>query len=275
MSDEPSRAVIRAADDSRLDAYRMVRDPQLVRRDRRFLAEGRQVVRQLLRAKRFHVESVLVTEAALAHLSADLARWRPTVPCYVTTPRVFEALGGIRFHQGCLALAARPAPELIASFCERVGGDLWVGFDGVGNPDNVGAVFRSADALGASAAVCSTNSCSPLYRKATRTSMGATLRLPFLHAREAWADVLAAVAATGRVVWALTPDGETSIDEAARIDTGPRLLVVGAEGGGVSDATRQSASRHVRIPMRSGMDSLNVAASAAVALYVLGRSHAS
>ena len=262
------------ATDPRLEPYQIVRDPELVKRSRRFLAEGRMLVRRLLEAQCWFVESVLLTPAALADLRPDLERFAADVPCFVLDPDDLSRIGKIRFHQGCLAMAARPQPQSIASFCARQGGPLWIGFDAVGNPDNVGAVFRSARALGVDAALLSSKSCSPLYRKAIRSSMGASLVLPFLHAEEAWADVLSAVRAVGRVVWAVTPEEDAEpIDEALALadPTEERLLVLGAEGDGVGPSTRAHALRRVRIPMRADVDSLNVAAAAAVALYALQR----
>ena len=261
-------------DDPRIAPYHIVRDPQLVRASDCFLAEGRLVVRTLLAEKRFEVESILLTPTALADLQDDVARLAGDVPCYVLDGATLQAVGKISFHQGCLALARRPAGESIHGFLERQAGSLWVGFDGVGNPDNVGAVFRSARALGADAAVASMNSASPLYRKAIRSSMGASLRLPFLHAQAPWAEVLEAVCTSGRVVWALTPDADAQPLEAALRDAPGderRLLVLGAEGDGIGLATRDAAARCVRIPMAVAVDSINVAAAAAIALYALRR----
>lgn len=259
------------AADPRLEPYRILRDPELVRHSQCFVAEGRLVVRTLLASQHWPVQSVLVTPTALEDMRADLERLAADVPCYVLDRAALLAIGKIHFHQGCLAMAERPRTESIGSFCTRQGGPLWIGFDAVGNPDNVGAVFRSARALGADAALLSSTSCSPLYRKAVRTSMGASLLLPFLHATEDWAEVLSTVRNADRVIWALTPDDAGQPLGAALAEADPeeaRLLVLGAEGEGVGAATRAAAHRRVRIPMRADMDSLNVAAAAAIALYV-------
>lgn len=263
---------IRDPNDPRLAPYHIVRDPELVRRSDCFLAEGRHVVRTLLSQRSHAIESLLLTPTALADLEADLHACAPDVPCFVLAPSTLQAIGNISFHQGCLALGRRPAEEPVRRFVARTRGALWVGFDGVGNPDNVGAVFRSARALGAQAALLSENSCSPLYRKAIRSAMGASLVLPFLHAHEDWSAVLAVVRQTRRVVWALTPDEDAQPLDAALASARPdedRLLVLGAEGDGVSAATRSVADRRVRIPMVSQTDSINVAAAAAIALYAL------
>lgn len=260
-------------DDPRLDAYRIVRDPELVKRSHLFLAEGRQLVRVLMASGRWSIESFVMTPTTLDVMRDDLATHAPDTPCFVLSRADIRALGNIDFHQGCLAAAQRPPIQTAADFQQRHDGRLWIGFDAVGNPDNVGAIFRSARALGASAAVLSGTSCSPLYRKAIRASMGASLLLPFLHADAPWDEILDELRAAGRLVWALSPDGDTEIEDALRDapDDARHLLLVGAEGPGLGAASRARADRHVRIRMRADVDSLNVASATALALYLFDR----
>jgi len=262
---------IDSADDARLDDYRIVRDPELVRTSASFLAEGRLVVRTLLRESALRVRSVLCDETALAWLAGELGDAVPVdVPVYVAAAGL-RGVGGWSFHQGCLALGARP-PELPATeLLSRLDDPrLVVGLDGVTNPDNVGAIFRSAAAFGAAGVLLSPACASPLYRKALRTSMGAALTLPFSHGPD-WGEGLASLEAAGFTLCALTPEGSEPLDEVARaLPRGARrALILGAEDSGLSAATLERADRRVRIPMRGGVDSLNVAASAAVALYRL------
>ena len=259
-------------DDPRLAPYRIVRDPELVRRSDRFLAEGRLVVSELLRQAQWPVESVVVTANARAALAVDLAA-RPDVPVLELTAETLTALGKIQFHQGCLALGRRPAPvppaEHVATWSS---GSYGLGLEQVSNPDNVGAIFRSARALGASGIVLSARCASPLYRKALRSSMGAALRLPFAHDARTAPDCWQALRAPDLERVALTTGkGAQPLEAWVRTrDPGRRaMLLLGAEGEGLCDATLAGAETHVTIPMVAGHDSLNVAASAAIALYAL------
>ena len=143
-----------------------------------------------------------------------------------------------------------------------------VGLEAVSNPDNVGAIFRSAAALGAGAVVLGPACASPLYRKAIRSSMGAALRLPFAQVPD-WGAALEALAARDHALLALVadPEAEPLAAAAAGLASATRCtLLLGAEGDGLSPSTLARADRRVVIPMEAGIDSLNVAAAAAIAL---------
>ena len=260
-------------EDPRLADYRTVRDPELVRRHARFLAEGRMVVRTLLTESPLRTHSVLLEEAALAALQDASRSFPPDVPVYVVPPGALSALSGFRFHQGCLAVGERPPARSAAALLDSLPGDapFVVALDGVSNPDNVGAIFRTASALGVHGIVLSPECASPLYRKAIRTSMGAALRLPFSHG-PAWDEAVSGMQARGYLLLALTPASEARrLDDVAVALPGdrPRALLLGAEGLGLRTSSLTAADIRVRIPMSGGVDSLNVAAAAAVALYRL------
>lgn len=260
-------------DDPRLADYRQLRDPQRVRRSGVFLAEGRQVVRILLEERNFELRSLLLTETALAWLQReDLAAY-PGVPAYVLPAGALRAVSGHRFHQGCLAAAARPAPVDAARLLARTTPPprFVVGLEDVTNPDNVGSIFRSAAAFGVDALLLSPSCCSPLYRKAIRTSMGAALRLPFAH-RDPWPETLAALRAARFRILALTARrGAQALDVVARsLAAGDRVaLLFGAEAGGLGPLSLEASEARVGIPMSAGMDCLNVGAAAAIALHAL------
>jgi tRNA G18 (ribose-2'-O)-methylase SpoU len=192
--------------------------------------------------------------------------------------RVFEAstetiraVAGFKFHRGCLALGERgqptPPDEVIAGATPRV----LVALDGVADPDNVGAVFRNAAAFGAAGVLLSAGSADPLYRKAIRVSMGATLSTPFSCVE--WADGLAALKRAGYLLVALTPEPRAEPIEAAfaaRHRSSDRVaLIVGAEGSGLGEESRAAADVRVRIAMAPGVDSLNVATACGIALHRL------
>jgi tRNA G18 (ribose-2'-O)-methylase SpoU len=136
---------------------------------------------------------------------------------------------------------------------------------------NVGAVFRAGAALGMDAVLLSPRCADPLYRRAVKVSMGAVFSVPYSRMTQ-WYDGLAEVRRAGFAILALTPDrGAVALDEVT--PKGKFAVVVGTEGGGLSPRWLSEADIRVRIPMRAGIDSLNVAAAAAVAFYVLGRPH--
>jgi len=167
----------------------------------------------------------------------------------------------------------RPAPIDLAAIIDRLeNASLAVALEEVSNADNVGGVFRNALAFGAGALLLSPGCCDPLYRKAIRTSMAATLRVPFARV-ERWPGGLEAVRAAGFALVALTPAADARDIGAFTADPGrpARIaLVVGTEGAGLSAAAEAMADARVRIPMAPGVDSLNLATATGIALYRIG-----
>ena len=176
-----------------------------------------------------------------------------------------NAIAGFNIHRGCLAVGERlppPAWESLASGARRL-----VILEHVSNADNVGAIFRNAAAFGLDAVLLGPSCTDPLYRKAIRTSMGAALRMPFA-LMEDWPQDLYRLKTGGMSLLALTPSARAeTLDRVA-----PSLrtaVLVGHEGEGLSDAALRASDIQVRIPMASGIDSLNVATAAAIAFYAL------
>lgn len=257
-------------EDERLVDYRGVRDPIRLRDRDCFLCEGRQVLQVLLASTRFRPRSLLITPTTRSWIEATQLEIPPELPVYVVEPALLKQGTGYHFHQGCLAAVERPAPtscdELFAGAVKS--GAPLVMLETVSNPDNVGAIFRTAAAFGCPGVLLDAGSASPLYRKAVRTSMGAALELPFHHGG-AMADHIGAAQVSGLRVLALTPGPEVVSLEDERARTGPRAVLLGSEGRGLSALAASTSDARVRIPMRAGFDSLNVAAAAAVALYRL------
>lgn len=258
------------ADDPRLADFAGLRDPAL-RRAGLFVAETRLVVEQLLAQDHHRVRSVLVTDAACASLRGALDRCAAPPVVYVADVRVLERVAGYAFHRGCLAVAERgperSADALLAGL--GAGACLVLVLDEVSNPDNVGALFRTATAFGVRAVLLSPGSGDPLYRKTVRVSMGSTVRLP--HARIApWPDGLRVVREAGFFVVALTP-GAGDVERFAAPAHGRMALLVGSEGSGLPPDTLALADAAVGIRMAPGVDSLNVAVAGAVALHRLAR----
>ena len=253
--------------DPRIASYREARDGR-VRRAGLFLAEGRLVVRRLLES-RFTVRSVLATRGLLDDLG-DAIGQRPSVQRYEASAETIRVVVGFTFHRGCLALGEEGPPIPAPAVVEPAGSRLVLGLEDVTDPDNVGAVFRNAAAFGAAGLVLSPRCADPLYRKAIRVSMGATLAIAF--ATTDWRDGLRALRAAGYTLMALTPHvGAQSLDAVVADGPAPRRLAVllGAEGAGLSEATHRAADLRVRIAMAPGVDSLNVATACAIALHRL------
>ena len=263
---------INSAGDPRTAAYRDVRDGELIRSRGLFVAEGRLVVRRVVEDKRYRVESVLLNDAALNDLRSTVATLAADVPVLVCDARDLAGIAGYDVHRGCLALVHRPpaarADELIAS------AQTMVVLEGVSNADNIGGVFRNAAAFRVDGVLLSPTCCDPLYRKAIRTSMGTSLRVPFARAGEQdWPGVLTRVRAAGFTSVALTPrqPAETLDAFAARPRASRVALMVGTEGAGLTPAVEAAADHRVRIPIDDGVDSLNLASAVGIALYAISQ----
>jgi tRNA G18 (ribose-2'-O)-methylase SpoU len=254
-------------DDERLGDYRALTDLELRTRweppNGLFIAEGELVLRRALRAG-YRPRSYLV-DAKRADQLADLTN----APVYAATASVLSALTGFHVHRGVLAsFHRRPlsaAPEVLAA-ARRV-----AILEDVNNHTNIGAVFRGAAALGVDAVLLSPTCADPLYRRSVRVSMGEVFAVPYARI-EPWPDGLDQVRQAGFTVLALTPDpGAVPLQ---RLGPGPRArsaLLLGAEGPGLSKQALAASDVPVKIPMRRGVDSLNVAAAAAVAFWELSR----
>jgi tRNA G18 (ribose-2'-O)-methylase SpoU len=177
---------------------------------------------------------------------------------------VMRRLTGFNFHRGCLAIADRPAPLAVETLLDQARCVLVL--EELSDADNVGGVFRNAAAFGVDAVVLSPGCCDPLYRKATRTSMGATLRVPFARMPK-WPDGLHAFDDAGMTLVALTPrEPALTLDEWAGALPNRPAIMLGTEGAGLSAGAERMAASRVRIPIASGVDSLNVSVAAGIAL---------
>jgi tRNA G18 (ribose-2'-O)-methylase SpoU len=255
--------------DPRVEEYANLTDSELVRSRGLFVAEGRLVLARVLRDPRYVVRSLLLSDAAYRALGAAIERLDPTVPVYLAPAGDFARITGVNLHRGCLALVERPRAVAPAELLDQA--RTIVVLEAVANADNIGSAFRNVLALGGDGVLLSPTCCDPFYRKAVRTSMGATLSVPFARVDE-WPDGLDALEARGFTVAALTPHGPAMTLDAfvAARPPGRVALVLGAEGTGLTASTAGWATHTVRIPMREGVDSLNVAVAVAIALHRLG-----
>ncbi|WP_134719063.1 TrmH family RNA methyltransferase [Saccharomonospora xinjiangensis] len=257
------------AADQRLDDFR-----DLTIADRRpdrpggrglVIAEGVVVVRRLL-ASPYPPRAVLGVRRKLDELATDLAGI--DVPVFATSIQTMSDVVGFHLNRGVLAVADR-AP--VPSFDEIAGRSRVLAvLEGVNDHENLGALFRNAAALGVDGVLLGAGCADPLYRRSVRVSMGHVLRVPF--APVPWPEALGDLRRSGFHIAALTPRADAVALRDVRDAGYDRIaLLLGSEGHGLSRAAIDAADSAVRIPMASGVDSLNVATAAAVAFYELTR----
>ncbi len=255
--------------DPRLDGYRDLRDPDLRRASEDtlglFVAEGLAVVARLLESP-YPVVSVAVTPERLGALEHAVGAPALADRAVLVVARpVLDAVVGFPVHRGVLALGRR-LPVVDVDAIDADVRTVLVLEDG-NDHENLGAMARSARALGVDALVLSPRCADPLYRRSVRVSMGEVLRLR-VHRASMWPAGLVALQASGFRVLALTPGPKSVPLDAVVVGAADRVaVVVGAEGPGLSVGALGVADQQVRIPIAPGVDSLNVGHAAAIALH--------
>ncbi len=232
-----------------------------------FVAEGAIVIGHLVRSP-YRVRSFLVTDRGLRAIEPVIAG--VDAPVYLATQPMMEAIAGFRFHRGSLAAADRRALPEAAALAADARRLLLV--EGVGDNENLGALFRNAAGFGVDAVLLDPTTADPLYRRSVRVSAGHVLRMPFARMPDWPGGAVAGLQALGFEVVALTPSASADDDLRALPPHPRRALLVGAEGAGLSPAALAAADRQVRITMAPDVDSLNVATAAAIALHHLAES---
>lgn len=256
---------IKDPEDPRVADYRDIQERDLVGRRELFVAEGEVVLRALLRSSRFGARSLLLASGRDVRLAAVLEGVAADTPVYVADEAVMNAVAGFHIHRGILAIGARTAAiEADALLAQAPADGLLVAAVGIGNHDNLGAIFRNATAFGACGVLLDETCCDPLYRKALRVSVGGALLTPF--ARIAANDLLPTLARHRFQAIALSPTGAERLADVVTNDR--TALLLGAEGPGLP-ADLMAGARTVRIDMHGGFDSLNVATAGAIALHHL------
>lgn len=261
-------AEITSPDDERIADYRALTDVELRTRweppNGLFIAEGELVIQRALRAG-YPLRSVLVD----AKRVDQLGELPPESAVYAGSPAVLESITGFHVHRGVLASFHRqPLPTLdeLLGQARRL-----VVCEGINTHTNLGALFRSAAALGMDGVVLSPTCADPLYRRAVRVSMGEVFAVPYARA-VAWPAALATIRTAGFHLLAMTPAPDAIPIQRLNATRRARpALLLGAEGPGLSTAAMQAADVRVVVPMHRGVDSLNVATAAAVAFWELCR----
>lgn len=253
---------VSSIDDPRVAAYQHIAEPDRLFDLGLFVAEGRLVVRRLIELRQWEIESFLLTQNAVDALADVLPLCN--APIYLVEQAVMNGIAGFNIHRGCLALARRPVPPSLDRIAAGPLSRVLV-LEGVNNPDNIGGLFRSAAAFGIELVVLGPNSGDPLYRKAIRTSMAASLVVPFAVAPQ-WPGAIRDLRLDGFTVVALTPHRKAAPLEAI-FPHSKLALLVGSEGTGLSEEAMRTATLRIRIPTTADVDSLNVTTAASIAMY--------
>ena len=256
-------------DDPRLADYRDLRDVELRKHLEAehglFLAEGEKVVRRAVE-EGFKARSFLMARRWLEGLADVLER--TDAPCYVVHEDLAERVTGFHVHRGALASLERSPLRTVEEVLD--GARTVVVLEDVVDHTNVGAIFRSAAALGVDAVLLSPRCADPLYRRSIKVAMGAVFSVPYARL-ESWYDAPAELSKAGFTTIALTPAADSAEIEEAVKGLDRVALLMGSEGPGLSRRWMETADRRAVIPMAAGIDSLNVAAATAVACYVVAR----
>ena len=255
--------------DPRIEAYRDIRERDLVGRQGLFVAEGTVVVETLVKGVRHAPVSLLIADKRLAALAPLWSQLPGDVPVFVARSAVIDAIAGFPLHRGVLAIG-RTAPVQTADALLSGIGDAGAAADvlllcGIANHDNMGGIFRNAAAFGVAAVLLDPDCCDPLYRKAIRVSVGAALIVPFARLGRG-EDALALLDGHGFAPVALSPSGAMPL---ARWRPAARnAVLLGAEGPGLDPAVLARIPS-MQIPMAAGFDSLNVATTSGIVLHHL------
>ena len=258
--------------DPALDLYARLTENQLLNRadpeNALFIAESPLVIGRALDAGCKPVSFLMERQHIGGKGREILARCCQDVPVYTAEESVLAQLTGFHLTRGMLCAMRRPKLPSVEEVCRSA--RRIVVLENVMNPTNIGAIFRSAAALGMDAVLLTEAGSDPLYRRAARVSMGTVFQVPwtYLPAGERWQDTLHALGFETAAL-ALRDDSLSIADP--RLGRVEKLaLCLGTEGDGLANDTIADCDYTVRIPMSHGVDSLNVAAASAVAFYQLG-----
>nr|WP_231700682.1 RNA methyltransferase [Arthrobacter sp. zg-Y750] len=289
---------MQSAADPRVSDYTSLTDTSLRRRrepeEGMYIAESSKVLRRAVDAGH-RPRSFFLAEKWLPDLQDILDRF-PDVPAFVGTADVLEEITGFHLHRGALAAMERPAPlklDALLATARRVavledivdhtnvsgrktqesdrahlpGRSRIAVLENLTDHTNVGAIFRSAAAIGVDAVLVSPQCADPFYRRSIRVSMGTVFQVPWTRI-ESWPGDLEVLKEAGYFVAGMSlGEGAITLDELVAQDHQNLALVFGTEGEGLRPETDQALDARVTIPMMNGVDSLNVAASSAVAFY--------
>ena len=261
-----------------LDVYARLTENQLLNRAEPqkgiFIAESPKVIERALDAGYVPI-SILVEKKHIEGQAHEVIARCGDMPVYTAAFEVLTQLTGFQLTRGMLCAMYRPALPSVNEVCS--GAHRIAILENIVNPTNVGAIFRSAAALGIDAVLLTPASSNPLYRRAIRVSMGTVFQIPWTYIGQEdcqWPEQgiqLLQKLGFKTAAMALSDDSIT-IDDARLMGEKKLAIVLGTEGDGLASDTIAKCDYTVRIPMSGGVDSLNVAAASAIAFWQLGRS---
>ncbi len=261
--------------DPALDVYARLTECQLLNRFEPekglFIAESPKVIHRALDAGYVPV-SLLMERKHINGQAADVIERCGDIPVFTSEPEILTQLTGFQLTRGVLCAMRRPPLPPVESVLKDA--NRIVILENVMNPTNVGAIFRSAAALGMDAVLLTPGCSNPLYRRSARVSMGTVFQIPWTYLGEETADWPEKGMETLRNLGFKTAalalsDNSVSIDDPALMAEEKLALILGSEGDGLTDTTIASCDYTVKIPMYHDVDSLNVAAASAVAFWQL------
>jgi tRNA G18 (ribose-2'-O)-methylase SpoU len=252
-----------------LEPYRTLRRPVDHQREGIFVAEGEKVVQRLLDSALL-VHSALMTPEWLNVYRVKLESSHPEIVVYVAEKPMLESIVGFHLHQGIMAVAGIPAPMALSDVLTAARSPrLLVAIDSLTNAENIGVLVRNCAAFGVDALIVGETSSSPYLRRAVRNSMGTVFNLPVVHVENLAQTLLDLRKSHHRVLGAHPHSEHHTLQHTSfRSDC---CIVVGSEGEGISPAVLEACDEHFAIPMKEGVDSLNVASATAVVLYEASR----
>ena len=253
--------------DPALDVYARLTENQLLNRENpenaMFIGESPKVIERALDAG-YQPVSILVERKHIEGEAKAIIARCGDVPVYTADFEVLTQLTGFQLTRGMLCALRRKKLPTAAEICKNA--KRVAVLENVMNPTNVGAIFRSAAALGMDAVLLTNGSSNPLYRRAIRVSMGTVFQVPWT-----FIENVSELQTLGFKTCAMALRKDTLSIRDPRLGAEPKLAVVlGTEGDGLADATISDCDYTVKIPMTHGVDSLNVAAASAVAFFQLG-----
>ena len=251
-----------------LDVFARLTEAQLMNRFRpenaMFIAESPKVIHRALDAG-YRPISLLMERRHIDGQAADVIARCPDTPVYTAELDVLTRLTGFQLTRGVLCAMSRPPLPPLSQVL--AGTNRVVVLENVQNPTNVGAIFRSAAALGMDAVLLTPGCSDPLYRRSARVSMGTVFQIPWTFLPEDWPQALRKEGFSTAAL-ALSDDS-ISVDDPRLMELDKLALVLGSEGDGLTESTIAACDYTVKIPMYHGVDSLNVAAASAVAFWQL------
>lgn len=254
-----------------LDVYARLTEAQLLNRFEpakgMFIAESPKVIHRALDGG-YEPVSLLMERKDIAGAAREVLARCPGVPVYTADEELLCNLTGYHLTRGVLCAMRRPGLSSVEDIC--AGAARIVVLENVQNPTNVGAIFRSAAALGMDAVLLTPGCSDPLYRRSARVSMGTVFQIPWTFTGDWPGEGMAQLSRLGFKTAAMAlSDDSVSIDDRRLMAEEKLTVILGSEGDGLTETTIARCDYTVKIPMYHGVDSLNVAAASAVAFWQL------